>query len=346
MLFILKYILSIFNFNLISQEDISVANEIARIGVYGDIHLSSKNYGAHKDYPRETLDYFSKITEIAEKRQLTHLIGCGDFTFGRFHTLEYRLAVEEQLEKQYKITNGNRYELKGNHDIAGYGKTERDYYIAKGLLKPSTNITIGNLNITMVDYGQTYKTSMNILDDESHYNFVIAHDFYKFRNSNLPNFGTAIELDGLQEWFGTDFLICGHIHKILDFSGYIQKDGQAHECLVSYLGCMSRPAYREGMMDTQGRILVITVFDDGHVDTELETINLWSLQDAFNLDAKQVEAEQKQEKMNRVDISDVVKQLDAHDRNVGNPEDIIQSLVGIDDRYKNKAIELLKGAMG
>ena len=321
-------------------------NVIARVGIYGDIHLSSKNYGAHKDYPRETLDYFSKITEIAEKRQLTHLIGCGDFTFGRFHTVEYRLAVEEQLEKQYKITNGNRYELKGNHDIAGYGKTERDYYVAKGLLKPSENLSIGCLNLTMVDYDKTASTPTNIIDDDSHYNFIIAHDYYKFANTQLPNLGKHIELDSLSQWFGADCLICGHIHKILDFSGYIQKDGQAHECTVYYLGCMSRPAYREGFMDSIGRVMVITVYDNGSIDAEMETVNLWSLEDAFNLDEKQIEASKKQEKAARVDISDVVKQLDAHDRNVGNPEDIIQSLVGVDERYKNKAIELLKGAMG
>ena len=48
---------------------------------------------------------------------------------------------------------------------------------------------------------------------------------------------------------------------------------------------------------------------------------------------------------NRVDITDIVKQLDAHDRNVGNPEDIINAMIGIDDKYKNKAISLLQNAL-
>ena len=90
--------------------------------------------------------------------------------------------------------------------------------------------------------------------------------------------------------------------------------------------------------------MVITVFDDGKVDFEMETIQLWDIEDSFNLAAKEAENTKKEEKSARVDISDVVKQLDAHDRNVGNPEDIIAGLEDIEEKYKNKAIELLHEA--
>lgn len=320
--------------------------EIARIGIYGDIHLSSKNYGAHRDYATESIEYFSRITEVTKKRKLTHLIGLGDFSYGRFHSLEYRLAIEKELEEQNNITSGNRFELFGNHDVAGYGLTERDYYISKGLLKPSQNLTIGSLNLTMVDYGKHEETAPNIVDNDSSYNFILAHDFFKFANSKVANFGKAIELDNFVKWFGADCLICGHVHKIIDFSGYIQKDGMAHECQVHYLGCMTRPSYREGHIDDNGQVMVITVHDDGRVDFDMEIIPLWSIDKSFNLEAKEKETEVKEQKQNRVDISDVVKQLDAHDRNVGNPEDIINDMSDIDQKYKNKAIDLLKRALG
>lgn len=323
-----------------------MANVIARIGVYGDLHLNSKNYGAHREYAKESLDYLSKITEVTHKRGLTHLIGCGDFSYGRFHTLEYRLAVESNLKEQFEATQGNRYELMGNHDVAGYGMTERQYYIEKGLLKPSENITIGCLNLNMVDYGQHNKVNINICDDEKHYNFVIAHDFFRFVNTEVGNFGKAIELDSFEKWFGVDMLICGHVHKILDFSGFIQKGEMSHQCEVHYLGCMMRPAYREGYMDDIGEMMIITVYDDNTVDYDIETIKLWSLSDSFNLIAKEDDKEKKVERGNRVDISDVVRQLDSHDRNVGNPEDIISGMVDIPDKYKSKAIELLKSANG
>ena len=54
------------------------------------------------------------------------------------------------------------------------------------------------------------------------------------------------------------------------------------------------------------------------------------------------EKEKKEEKRNRVDISDIVNRLNTHDGVVGNPEDIIMSMTGVADKYKLKAIELLK----
>lgn len=322
-----------------------MANVLARIGIYGDIHLSSKNYGAHRDYPAESLEYFHKITEVTQNRQLTHLIGTGDFTFGRFHSLEYRSSIEAELQNQYALTNGNRYELRGNHDEAGYGMTERDYYVSKGLLKPSCNMNIGNVHITMIDYGKTDDIIPNIIDSETDINIAIAHDYYKFINTQLPNFGKAIDLDNYTRWFGLDYLACGHIHKDMEFDGNIIKDGMAHQLHVNYLGCMMRPAYRNGMMDENGKILIITIFDDGQIDIDTEYIKLWSLDKSFNLEKKEKQAVKKEEKAARVDISDIVKQLDTHDRNVGSPEDIINSLEGVDDKYKAKAIDLLSMAL-
>lgn len=323
-----------------------MGNIIAKIGIYGDIHLSSKNYGAHRDYPSESLEYFHAITEVARKNNLTHLIGCGDFTYGRFVSLEYRLAVEKELEEQYRLTSGRRYELKGNHDEAGYGFTERDYYIQKGLLHPSTNLQLGNLNLSMVDYDKYKETPVIISDDENHVNMIVAHDFFKFHNSQVANFGKAIELDNFEKWFGLDYLVLGHVHKIMDFKGYITKNGMAHEVEVNYLGCMTRPSYKEGSMDDVGQVLIVSVYDDGKIDIDTEIIQLWPLDKSFNLEQKAVQKQKEAEKAARVDISDIVKQLDAHDRNIGNPEDIINSMEGIDERYKSKAVELLKNAMG
>ena len=315
-----------------------MSNILAKIGIIGDTHLNSKNYGAHRNYPKESLEYFNKVTEITREQQLTHLIGTGDFSYGRFHSLEYRLEVEKNLEEQNEITKGNRYELKGNHDSAGYGFTERDYYIEKGLLHPSCNFQIGNLNLSMVDYWAHENTPVIIEDTLDKVNMIIVHDYFKFENSGIGNFGKSIDLDKFEKWYGVDYIVAGHIHKIMKFTGYMIKDNIAHETTVDYLGCMNRPAYREGSMDEVGRMLVVTVFDDAPIDISYIDIPLWSLQ------AKQ---KQKQiEKEKRIDISDIVKQLDAHDRNMGNPEDIIESMEGIDERYKKKAIDLLSQAMG
>lgn len=319
---------------------------LAKVGFYGDIHLSSKNYGAHRNYPKESLEYFTAIADITEKHGITHLIGTGDFTFGRFNTLEYRGSVDNILNRISDCTNNRHYMLCGNHDKASYGLVERDYYIEKGLLKPSENLSLGKLNITMVDYGKYKEVEPNITLDNSYLNLVVAHDFFKFKNTSIANFGKSFELDSFEKWFGVDFLVCGHIHKIIDFEGEVYKGDDKHKMKVSYLGCMTRPAYREGYLDDIGRVLIITVYDDGKISVEYETVTLWEIKDSFNLEVKQKEKKVKEEKQNRIDISDIVQQLNSHERNVGNPEDIINAMVGVEEKYKDKAIKLLKEAQG
>lgn len=321
---------------------------VARVGIIGDLHLSCSAYGGHNDYPNESLEYFSAVTKLTEERQLTHLIDTGDFTFGKFNKLEYRERVEEELEKQNKLTNGNRYQLYGNHDSATNGMTEHEYYIRRRLLKPSTKLKLGKLNIYMLDYrkdGIYTADDVNIADIGVSFNVGIAHQYFKFNDTRLPNFGESIILDDYSALYGTDYLICGHVHHSMGFSGSIAKDGMSHKCTVQYMGCMMRPAFREGLMDEVGQMTILTIHDDGKLEYDIADIPLWPLEKSFNLTAKAIQKAKKEEKEQRVDISDVVKQLASHNRNVGNPEDIINSMVNIDDKYKQKAISLLHNAM-
>ena len=248
---------------------------IAKIGIIGDMHLCSKNYGGHSNYQKESIEYFTKISDLTEELGLTHLIGTGDFTYGKFDKLEYREAIEYELERQNRATNGNRYEIEGNHDTATNGRTEYQYYVRRGLLKPATNLTLGSLAITMLNYrksGVYTSEDMNIITDGTKLNAVIAHQYFKFKDTLMPNFGDAIELDDYTSLYGTDFLICGHIHHIMAFNGFIVKDGQAHRCTVQYMGCMMRPAYREGHMDTVGNMTVLTVHDNGQLEYDVKNI--------------------------------------------------------------------------
>lgn len=301
------------------------------------------------NYAKESLDCYRKITEAVEQHGVTHLIGLGDFTYGRFNTLEYREAVETELVKQYKLVNGNHYELKGNHDSAGYGMTEYEYYIKKGLLNPSCNMTIGNVHFTMVDYGKTKQTAMNFGEPDTSINVVLAHDYYRFKDSLLPNYGKCIELDNLESWFGADYLICGHIHNQHAFNGLIVKDidGQphGHRMMVQYPGALTRPSYREGAMDEIGQLILLVIRDNGEMEYNVLDVDLLPLGESFNLAIKQIEKEKKAERQSRVDLSDIIKTLEEHNRNIGDPKQIIMSMDNIDDKYKNKAIELLDKAM-
>lgn len=317
-----------------------MSNTIAKVLIFGDSHLSSKTYGGHRDYPQESLYYLREITRVAKENNVTHMIGLGDLTFGRFHSVEYREQVDDILEEQYKLTNGNRYELKGNHDIATYGKTERDYYVKRGLIKPSQNIQLGAVNINMVDFGRHVDT--NIIIDENMINIVLTHGYYKFKDTELPPYGNPILLDEFSKWYGVNYIISGHIHQEHRFKGSIIKDGRCIETLFHYLPCLSRPSYIEGMMSDTGTVVILDIKDDDTMQYNCLDVKLWDLDKSFNL----VMMEKKKEHQNSisVDISDVVEKLNNHKRTIGNPEDIIAGMTNIDVRYRDKAIELLKDA--
>lgn len=327
-----------------------MSNELGRVLVYSDLHLSSKNYGAHNDYPKDSLETLGLILNEARKFQPTHIIGLGDLTYGRFQSLDFRFQVERVFSELYDICNGRHYQLKGNHDTAGYGMTEYEYYIQKGTMKPAENFTIGNCHFTLVNY-HDFKAPVNFGPKAEDVNILCMHDFFKFADTDLPNYGEPYILDNFTQWFGVNYIIGGHIHTSTLFSGYItnldQQSGQtfASEVLVDYPGALSRPSYREGHMDTIGHIVEITVYDDGSVKYDRLDIPLKPIEEVFNLSKKEADKEKASSKQAHVDISDIVTNLDRHNRNLGNPEDIIEHLDGVKEEYKQKAIELLKLGM-
>lgn len=100
-----------------SLENVDKGKLIAKVLISGDDHLKSKHHGQHVDYAKESFYYFKMLGDYCLENEITHWIGLGDLTYGRFNSLEYRDMVEEELNRQNKILNGNRWIIKGNHEI-------------------------------------------------------------------------------------------------------------------------------------------------------------------------------------------------------------------------------------
>lgn len=299
-----------------------------RILVYGDIHLSSKNYGMHRDYPNESLALLKHITETAIEVRATHIIGLGDFSYGRFHSLEYRMEVENELKRQNMITNGNRYELKGNHDKASYGMTEYEYYLIQGLLKSTEHLSFDKASISLLDYGKDKVTI-----EENKQNIVLMHDYYKFNDSNLPVYGEPKILDTKTEWKGVDFIFGGHIHDTIKLNGVIADSGKTTGLV--YLGCPCRPSYSDKLQD-KGYYGLISLSDD-KVNIEIIDFDLPSISETFNLD----EIEKERVERKRVNVDDITESLNSHSRLTGEPIDKVNALTNVKEEYKQKAIDLL-----
>lgn len=322
--------------------DLEKGKLLAKVLISGDDHLKCKNHGQHVDYAKESLYYFKYLGDYCRDNGITHWIGLGDLTYGKFTSLEYRDKVEEELLRQNQILNGNRWIIKGNHDEASYGMTEYEYYLKKGYFKGSELLQIGRLNINMVDYGKYNETP--VLVESNKQNMLLTHGYFAFKGGKY-DFGQPVLLDDMENWFGCNYIICGHIHSRMALEGYINhSNGQACKTRVDFLPCLSRPAYFVSGNPEYGQVIVLTVYEN-YINLEEVQIKLLPLEESFNLERIK---EEQQKKMaltgHKVDLKDIVNQLASYDYTYANPEDIIMSQEGVSDQVKKKACEYLKSA--
>lgn len=307
-----------------------------RVLIYGDPHLSSKNHGSHRDYPKESLEYYTKIMDLAEQLNVNAVISLGDFTFGRFGDLSYRIKVEEQLER----VKGKHFMLKGNHDVMTDGITEFDYYLSRGMFYNVPEIDANGFKIQMFNWGD----DLNIKDGTS---IALVHDYVRYTHTQLPMYGNKyINLDDKYLPDSLEYIIAGHIHGQHVF-GRGNTDAKP---IVHYVGCNTRPSYIHGNMPDSGKVVVIDFENEKNGDERTNIgynvvdIPLWSLDESFNLEEIAAKDAEKLEKANKVDLTEIVEELNNHERISGDPLVIIDSLE-VDDKYKEKAKEYLMRAM-
>lgn len=307
-----------------------------RVLVYGDPHLSSKNHGSHRDYPKESLEYYTKTMDLAVDNNADIVISLGDFTFGRFGDLGYRLKVEEQLER----VKGKHYMLKGNHDVMTDGITEYEYYLSRNEFYPAQKLDVNGFKIQMFNWGDEIKF-------DSDTSIAMVHDYVRFTHTQLPMYGTKyVNLDDIEIPDSLQYILAGHIHGQHIFG----KGNTDARPIVHYLGCNARPSYIHGMMPENGQVVILDFMNEAYGDAETKIeynvmeILLWSLDESFNLEAIAAKDADKLDKANRVDLTEIVEELNRHERVSGDPLVIIDSLQ-VDEAYKNKAKEYLMKAL-
>lgn len=322
-----------------SLENVDKGKLIAKVLISGDDHLKSKHHGQHVDYAKESFYYFKMLGDYCLENEITHWIGLGDLTYGRFNSLEYRDMVEEELNRQNKILNGNRWIIKGNHDESSSGMTEYEYFLKKGYFRGSELLQIGGLNINMVDYNKYNSTEVLVEDNKQ--NILLTHGYFTFKGGKL-DFGESVLLDNMTQWFGCKLIICGHIHTKTMLHGFIN-DGKGNACetQVCYLPCLSRPSYLMSGNPEVGQVVVIEVYENS-IDAKIEDIKLLPLNESFNLDHI-LDEQNRKEIMTQVDLKDIVGKLDDYNFNgTLNPEDVIMSMSEVPEVVRKKACEYIK----
>ena len=235
-----------------------------KIGFIGDLHLSDRVTGRHKDYYANCMEVLNKITEAIEAEKLTHLFLSGDIFGTHEHTLktmEARSAIFEKIAKWNTILNGELYSIRGNHDSAAK-TTDFDLLVATHLLKttPETGygyVDIGGYRVHMIDYGND---NAKVELDTEKCNLALMHSYLRIPGKvDLMNIKQAVNLDALVNLKGIDLVIGGHYHT--PSSGYMTTQIEGTDISLMYIGCPTRPSAADTWTETY--MLVATSVDDG-----------------------------------------------------------------------------------
>jgi DNA repair exonuclease SbcCD nuclease subunit len=319
-----------------------------RILAYSDMHMSTRNRAKHKSYPDECLFYFQFITEKAEELGVDAIIGFGDLATGNFNNLKFRLIFEELLERQYKLTDGKRYELRGNHDIMAGGLSEHDFYVSKGLIKEATVISGKNAVVEMLNYGDAALymgddgVKLKLEDGKTH--IVLHHDFIRFKTSKTPNYGDGYFVEDLVGFNGAEWIIGGHIHCMFSDRGM---NAAGRDTTIVYPGAMTRHVNRnEGIQEKAALVVIDTDAEKDGIITFYE-VELSPIEVSFDL--QRMEADKRKEVVKR-EIHEVGAELRQAVQNTAIGEkqrtayELISANTSVSIEVRDKALQYLRDA--
>lgn len=234
-----------------------------KIGFIGDLHLSDRVTGRHKDYLANCVEVMDKITETIVSQKLTHLFLCGDLFGTREHTLktmEARALFFSKFSLWREYLNGNVYSIRGNHDESSK-TTDFDVLAATQIIKvtPSTGyafVDIGGYRVHMIDYGHD---NAEIQLDPEKSNIAVMHSYLQIPGKiDLTNIKGAVNLSSLVNLKGVDLVVGGHYHEPSRYQATTIEDKPVN---LIYVGCPTRPSASDVWNETF--MLVATSTEDG-----------------------------------------------------------------------------------
>ena len=211
--------------------------------IISDLHISDKPSKVHKDYLAVCIDHLTDITNVIREKQVTHVLLLGDL-IGR--TTERNLQARETLMYLMKVlqtwnalTNNNVYSVRGNHDYSTH-LTDFEIFTSLGLIKTPTQLDVGSIRFHFVNYGEV-KRPLDIHPE--FYNVALTHDELHIAGvtSWFIRSREAVDLESLENFYGIDLVLGGHIHT--PSPKMVETQIKDKPISLMYLGCATMPSY-------------------------------------------------------------------------------------------------------
>ena len=324
-----------------------VYNMNAKVLIVGDLHISDRFSGRHKNYLENCFDCLDMIEKSIVDNQITHLICLGDWIgigLAEKNLKERKtlLRLIQVLQKWNTMLNGNVYSLRGNHDI-GKNMTDYDFFVSIGLLKHVERLDLGSCRIHMFDYGEENKP---VEIDNDKYNIGCFHTNLLIEGlTTWYRGGVGVELSSLKNLEGITMAIAGHIHNpsLNLVSTSIGNTGIS----LFYPGCPTRPRLEKNMWETcYGVVLTI---DDTFTNLDTITYNLKPLEEVFTSleenPSDDMTMDDLETEFDMEALSEVLSQLEGYNLNAGKDYITqIKRVAGIDYKARDIAIDYLEKA--
>lgn len=230
--------------------------------VYGDLHLSDRFTGRHKNYLANCFSVMIDIEKQCEECKPSFIVFLGDLVGLHERNIRNRqvlLQICTFFNKLNVMTGGNVFVVKGNHDTGdfpeyqflsglGYFKTMKDceggffdYYSSKEAPEPE-------IRFHLIDFGSE-KRELEVLGGNAG-NIALGHNNYTIPGyTNWYNEHDGIELSRLSNLVGVDMLISGHIHNPSPELISTEMVGGG-TCALFYPGCPTRPSVDQGKYES------------------------------------------------------------------------------------------------
>lgn len=220
-----------------------------KVLIIGDLHISDRFSGRHKDYFENCFYCLDMIEKSIVDNNITHLICLGDWIgigLAEKNLKDRRslLKLIQVLQRWNNLLNGNVYSLRGNHDI-GKNMTDYDFFVSIGLLKNIPEVDIGSCRFHLFNYGEETR---EIKLDEDKYNVGCFHSNLLIEGlTTWYQGGVGVELSTLTNLKGISTAIAGHIHNPSKRLVSTSIGDSAID--LFYPGCPTRPRMEVNMWD-------------------------------------------------------------------------------------------------
>ena len=314
-----------------------------RVLVIGDLHISDRYNGKHKDYLENCFDVLNMITESIKEKEVTHLIALGDWigiglNEKNLRKRETLLRVIQVLQEWNKLTNNNVYSLRGNHDI-GSKLTDFDMFVELGLLKNVRQLDINIARFHMFDYGEETR---RIDVDENMYNIGLFHTNLLIEGETTwYRGGVGTELSTLENLYGVDFAIAGHIHN--PSLRIVSTSIRDRDITLFYPGNLTRPKYEPNIWD-KGYAVLFKI-DDMGTSADMVTYVLKPVEEVFvtTFDEAEEEMEEMRETFDIEALSQILEELKTFNISGGmDYHSQIKQVAGIDREASDLALKYLE----